>query len=66
LSAGTPRSSGILNSSLDKGRCQLHAYVRLAKLSGYTSELRSFTIDTTTWHSRDDDPHGDELGQVLA
>jgi elongation factor G len=37
------RRGEILNSSLDKGRCMLHAYVPLAELFGYTSDLRNAT-----------------------
>ena len=44
------RRGEILNSSLDKGRCQLHAYVPLAELMGYTSELRNFTSGTAAVH----------------
>src|SRR6202043_1508972 len=40
------RRGEILNSLLDKGRCQLHAYVPLAELFGYTTELRNFTSGT--------------------
>ncbi len=43
------RRGEILNSSLDKGRCQLHAYVPLAELFGYTSELRNFTSGTASF-----------------
>ncbi len=43
------RRGEILNSSLDKGRCQLHAYVPLAELFGYTSELRNFTSGTAAF-----------------
>jgi elongation factor G len=39
------RRGEILNFSLDSkaNRCQLHAYVPLAELFGYTSDLRNFT-----------------------
>jgi elongation factor G len=43
------RRGEILNSSLEKGRCQLHAYVPLAELFGYTSELRNFTSGTASF-----------------
>jgi elongation factor G len=40
------RRGEILDSSLDKGRAILHAYIPLANLFGYTSELRNFTSGT--------------------
>jgi elongation factor G len=43
------RRGEILNTSLDKGRCVLHAYVPLAELFGYTSELRNFTSGTAAF-----------------
>ncbi len=43
------RRGEILDSMLDKGRCQLHAYVPLAELFGYTSELRNFTSGTAAF-----------------
>jgi elongation factor G len=43
------RRGEILNTSLEKGRCLLHAYVPLAELFGYTSELRNFTSGTASF-----------------
>ncbi len=43
------RRGEILNSVLEKGRCQLHAYAPLAELFGYTSELRNFTSGTASF-----------------
>jgi elongation factor G len=43
------RRGEILDSALDKGRCKLHAYVPLAELFGYTSELRNFTSGTASF-----------------
>jgi elongation factor G len=43
------RRGEILNSSLEKNRCLLHAYVPLAELFGYTSELRNFTSGTASF-----------------
>lgn len=43
------RRGEILDSQLDKGRCMLHAYVPLAELFGYTSELRNFTSGTASF-----------------
>jgi elongation factor G len=43
------RRGEILDSQLDKGRCMLHAYVPLAELFGYTSELRNFTSGTAAF-----------------
>lgn len=43
------RRGEILDTSLDKGRCSLHAYVPLAELFGYTSELRNFTSGTASF-----------------
>ena len=43
------RRGEILNSVLEKGRCLLHAYVPLASLFGYTSELRNFTSGTAAF-----------------
>jgi elongation factor G len=43
------RRGEILNSTMDKGRCMLHAYVPLSELFGYTSELRNFTSGTAAF-----------------
>jgi elongation factor G len=43
------RRGEILNLSRDKGRCQLHAYVPLAELFGYTSDLRNATSGTASF-----------------
>jgi elongation factor G len=43
------RRGEILNFSSDKGRCQIHAYIPLAELFGYTSELRNFTSGTASF-----------------
>jgi elongation factor G len=43
------RRGEILDSQLDEGRCMLHAYVPLAELFGYTSELRNFTSGTASF-----------------
>src|SRR5262249_61733135 len=45
----TRRRGEILNTALDKGRCLLHAYVPLAELFGYTSDLRNFTSGTAAF-----------------
>ena len=45
----TRRRGEILNLSSDKGRCQVHAYIPLAELFGYTSELRNFTSGTASF-----------------
>ncbi|MCI0460625.1 MAG: elongation factor G [Gemmataceae bacterium] len=44
------RRGEILNLSVDKGRCQLHAYVPLAELFGYTSDLRNSTSGTASFN----------------
>jgi elongation factor G len=43
------RRGEILDTSMDKGRCQLAAYVPLAELFGYTTELRNFTSGTASF-----------------
>ena len=43
------RRGEILNSVLEKGRAALTAYVPLASLMGYTSELRNFTSGTASF-----------------
>jgi elongation factor G len=43
------RRGEILNFESDKGRCQIHAYVPLAELFGYTSDLRNVTSGTASF-----------------
>jgi len=43
------RRGEILNFSSDKGRCQINAYIPLAELFGYTSELRNSTSGTASF-----------------
>ncbi len=43
------RRGEILNFSSDKGRCSIHAYVPLAELFGYTSDLRNVTSGTASF-----------------
>jgi len=43
------RRGEILNAELDKGRCVIHAYVPLAELFGYTSDLRGATKGTASF-----------------
>jgi len=43
------RRGEILNFSSEKGRCQVHAYIPLAELFGYTSDLRNFTSGTASF-----------------
>src|SRR5947209_8005215 len=43
------RRGEILNLLSDKGRCQLHAYIPLASLFGYTSDLRNVTSGTASF-----------------
>jgi elongation factor G len=43
------RRGEILNFSSDKGRCSIHAYVPLASLFGYTSDLRNVTSGTASF-----------------
>src|SRR5947208_5595077 len=40
------RRGEILNFRSDKGRCLIHAYIPLAALFGYTSDLRNVTSGT--------------------
>ena len=44
------RRGEILNTSSDKGRCMLHAYVPLAALFGYTSDLNNLTSGTASFN----------------
>jgi elongation factor G len=43
------RRGEILNMTSEKGRCMIHAYIPLAELFGYTSELRNFTSGTASF-----------------
>jgi elongation factor G len=43
------RRGEILDLSREKGRCMLHAYVPLAELFGYTSDLRNSTSGTASF-----------------
>jgi elongation factor G len=43
------RRGEILNTVSDKGRCMLHAYIPLANLFGYTSDLRNRTSGTASF-----------------
>ncbi len=43
------RRGEILNFSSDKGRCSIHAYIPLASVFGYTSDLRNFTSGTASF-----------------
>ena len=43
------RRGEILNAQLEKGRCMIHAYVPLAEMFGYTSDLRSATSGTAAF-----------------
>jgi len=45
----TKRRGEILSTSSDKGRCEVRAYIPLAELFGYTSELRNFTSGTASF-----------------
>ena len=38
-----------MDMSSDKGRCMIHAYIPLAELFGYTSELRNVTSGTASF-----------------
>ncbi len=44
------RRGEILNLSVDRGRCQLHAYVPLATLFNYTNDLRNSTGGTASFN----------------
>jgi elongation factor G len=44
------RRGEIINSVLEKGRASVRAYIPLATLSGYTSELRNFTSGTASFN----------------
>jgi elongation factor G len=44
------RRGEILNLSVDRGRCQLHAYVPLAMLFTYTDDLRNSTSGTASFN----------------
>ncbi len=57
LQAINRRRGEILNLSVDRGRCQLHAYVPLATLFNYTNDLRNSTgsvagASTSWWPGR--------------
>jgi len=43
------RRGEILNAQLEKNRCMIHAYVPLAEMFGYTSDLRSATSGTASF-----------------
>jgi elongation factor G len=43
------RRGEILNFASDKGRCSIHAYIPLAELFGYTSDLRNSTSGTASF-----------------
>jgi elongation factor G len=43
------RRGEILNFNSDKGRCSIHAYIPLAELFGYTSDLRNVTSGTASF-----------------
>jgi elongation factor G len=43
------RRGEILNFSSDKGRCSIHAYIPLAELFGYTSDIRNATSGTASF-----------------
>jgi elongation factor G len=45
----TKRRGEILSTSSDKGRCEVRAYIPLAELFGYTTELRNFTSGTASF-----------------
>jgi elongation factor G len=43
------RRGEILNMTSEKGRCMIHAYIPLAELFGYTTQLRNFTSGTASF-----------------
>lgn len=43
------RRGEILNAEMEKGRCVVHAYIPLAELFGYTSDLRGATSGTASF-----------------
>jgi hypothetical protein len=50
-----------LRNLIGSGRVQLRPGGRLY----FSVDPVSYHIDATTWHSEDDDPHGEKLGQML-
>ena len=43
------RRGEIVHSGSEKNRCEIRAYVPLAELFGYTSDLRNFTSGTAAF-----------------